>query len=521
MSLAPQSPPESPNLRVAVAGLMYETNSFTPGKATLSTIQNAGWVDGRDVLTFGGGIDSISGALLVAEAENIDLVPTTVAGPMSGPTVAAGVFEALRERMISALLPLRGTVDGVYLSLHGAMVCEDQDDVEGALMREVAEVMGVPVAASFDLHTYFTDQMGEATPLIAGYHTLPHIDMVETGERAMRLLVHRLRGGNPVLAWAHIPMITSAEGQDTNEQPVRSIIDRIEQMIEHPRVLDGTLFMSQPWLDVPDHSWSALIVTDDDAELAKTLVSEIATMAWDVREKVVAPKVSVADAIQRVCELEPNGAPFVLSDGADSVSAGAAGDGVEILAALVNAPLPGPAYVIVTDAAAVARCHEAGIGATLRLDIGGTISPQFFEPTQIEGEVHYLASDGYESIYPPVHVNPGRVAVIRTANGTHAVLTERPVAQLDREAYHHVGLDLRNAHLGVAKSAGGYRAHYEPIARECIDVATRGPADSRIAELPFTRITHPVFPFEQSFAWTPEPRVSGTSAEATTGGATR
>lgn len=502
----------SGSLRVAVAGLLWETNTFAPGLATVDTLRSSGWADGDDVLTYGQGIDSIAGAMKVAHAHGVTLVPTTATGPASGSTIAAGEYAKFRARLLDGLRPLVGQVDGVYLSLHGAMVCEDEDDVEGDIMQAVSDMMGVPVAASFDLHTHFTDKMGRATPLISGYHTCPHIDIYDVGERSMELLIHRLKGGKPSLAWVQIPMQASAEGHDTNVEPMVSVFARLEQMMEDPKVIDGAVFMTQPWLDVPDLGWTAIVVTDDDPELAQRLASELAEMAWERRTRLAAPKVEISDAMQRICAVshDPTLGPFVLSDGADSVSAGAAGDGVELASALAAAPLPGPAMFVVADAPAAAQCLAAGVGARVNLSLGGSVSTRFFTPAPFEGTVVSLHDGNYGSIYPPRPIEAGTIAVVRVDNGLHLIITERPVPQLDLEIYSHIGVDPRSVHVLVAKSAGGYRAFFEPISRECIDVATRGPADSRITELPFERITRPLYPFDPDLTWTPAPQVTVT-----------
>lgn len=498
------------SLRVAVAGLLWETNSFSPGLATIDTLRSSGWADGDDVFTYGQGIDSIAGAMKVAQAHGVTLIPTTATGPASGSTIAAGEYSKFRERLLDGLRPHVGKVDGVYLSLHGAMVCEDEDDVEGDIMQAVAQLMGVPVSASFDLHTHFTDKMGRATPLISGYHTCPHIDIFEVGERSMELLIHRLRGGKPSLAWVQIPMQASSEGHDTNEEPVVSIIARLKQMLEEPRVLDGALFMTQPWLDVPELGWTAVVVTDDDPELAQRYAAELGEMAWSRRTRLHAPKVEIADAVARVCaeSHDPTLGPFVLSDGADSVSAGAAGDGVELASALAAAPLPGPAYFVIADAAAAAQALAAGVGARVSLSLGGSVSTRFFTPAPFEGTVVSLHDGRYNSIYPPRPIEAGTVAVVRVDNGLHLIVTEHPVPQLDLEVYGHIGVDPRSAHVLVAKSAGGYRAFFEPIARECIDVATAGPADSRLTQMPFSRITRPLYPFDPELSWSPKAQVT-------------
>lgn len=493
--------------RIAIAGLMFEANTFAPGVTDQTAFETSTFAEGDAVLTVGEGLDSIAGAVAVARAAGVEVVPTTSAGAMSGPTIAAGVYPALRERLLAGLAPLRGLVDGVYLQLHGAMVAEDEPDVEGALLEAVTELMGVPVAASFDLHCHFTARMATATPLVAGYHTLPHVDMVQTGERAMRLLLARIGGAQPVIAWRKIPMITSSEGQDTNHRPISEVMARLREVITEPGVLDASLFMTQPWLDVPELAWSAVVVTDGRQELAQRRADELAQMAWDRRERVLAPKVSVDDALATAAQMQPDPArgPFVLGDGADSVSAGATGDGVEVLAGFLRSQatggLTGRAQVVVTDAAAARRCTQAGVGAEVTLSVGGSLATAFHSPVEITGTVVTVTDGRYQSLYPPAPVDLGGAVVVRVGERVHVVVVQRPASQLDYQLYRRVGLDPRDAHVVVTKSAGGYRAFFEPIARACIDVDTHGPSDSRIERMPFTRVDRPLYPLDADLAW--------------------
>jgi microcystin degradation protein MlrC len=46
------------------------------------------------------------------------------------------------------------------------------------------------------------------------------------------------------------------------------------------------------------------------------------------------------------------------------------------------------------------------------------------------------------------------------------------------------------------KSAGGFKAVYEPFAAEIMYLDTLGPADSDLTRLPFERITRPLWPWD-------------------------
>lgn len=488
-------------MRVAVASLMYESNSFAPGTTGIETFRSVAFADGAEVLTIGDGLDSIAGAAAEAEELGLELVPTTLAIGIGGPLVAAGTFALLERRVLDGL-ESAGEFDGIYLQLHGAMVCEDEPDAEGALLRAIRARFGVPIAVSLDLHAHVTARMLAATPLIAGFHTLPHVDMRETGARALRMLAAVLRGATPVAAWCKIPMLTSAEGQDTNVPPVDALFELVRATAAQPGVLDASLFMAQPWLDVTEHGWTALVVADADTAAAASGAERIAAAAWAVRHQVLAPKLSIPDAVARAAAaaFDPALGPFVLADGADSVSAGCPGDGPELAAALALADLPGPAFAILTDEPAVRACERAGVGAKLQLQVGATIAPGFHQPIELEVEVETLSAGRYTSLYPPAPMDLDGVAVVRSGS-LHLVLTAGRACQLDYELYLSVGLDPRQAHVVAVKSAGGYRAYFEPIARECIDVESAGPSDSRLERLPFRNLGRPMFPFDPDLEW--------------------
>ena len=76
------------------------------------------------------------------------------------------------------------------------MAAENEDDPEGFLLAESRKIVGerVPIVASFDLHGVLTDRMLQHADAIVIYHTYPHVDFFETGQRAARLLVRLMNG---------------------------------------------------------------------------------------------------------------------------------------------------------------------------------------------------------------------------------------------------------------------------------------------------------------------------------------
>ena len=143
----------------------------------------------------------------------------------------------------------------------------------------------------------------------------------------------------------------------------------------------------------------------------------------------------------------------------------------------------------VTDAAAVDRCFEAGIGAEVTLrGRRHRRRPAFFSPVDAD-------RPGRHARRRPLRHRAADQADATSAGsrssstaGCRVVLTADKAPQLDASIYHRAGLWPQHARIVQVKSAGGFRAAYDPFAAATIYVDTPGPADSDLTRLPFRRI---------------------------------
>ena len=484
--------------RVAVAGITFESNSFAPGLTTMDAFERYLLVEGDQVLTAGFGKDEIGGAISVADELGIVLVPVFAADGGCGPTVSDETYGQLKDQLFLKLSKVLDSVDGVYLRLHGAMTAESYEDVEGDLIESLRAIVGpdFPIAVSCDFHAHFTEKMAQGTALIAGYQTCPHLDFFETGARAMRLMAIELANGKTAtLSYRKLKLMASSEGHDTTFGPMRAVLDRLHEIEKMPEVLDATVFCTQPWLEVAELGWSALVVTKDNPSLGQKLADELALMMWDRREAVLFRKEKVADVVAEINSSDSSSKPFILAEGADSPSAGSQGDSNYLLKYLLDNPINGDVYMTVTDAAVAKKCFEAGVGGEVTSDIGGTLSPVFFTPIEVTGVVVTLCDGVYQSKYPSKMFNSGPTAVLKVQD-IYIVVTSKPAFMLDYQIYLRVGLDFTSAKAVQVKSAGSYRAYYGPLAYKCIDFASPGSSDSRLPKMPFTKPRRPLWPFD-------------------------
>lgn len=484
--------------KVAVAGITFESNSFSPGLTYMDAFERYLRVQGPEVLTAGFGKDEIGGAVSVANELGIELVPVFAADGGCGPTVSDETYEILKRELFFKLSEVLNSVDGVYLRLHGAMTTESCEDVEGDLIESLRTIVGpdFPIVVSCDFHAHFTEKMARNTALLVGYQTCPHLDIFETGARAMRLIAAELADiKKTTLSYRKIKMMSSSEGHDTSFGPLRAVMDRLHEIEKMPGVLDATIFCTQPWLDVTELGWSVLVVTRDNPSLGQKLVDELAMMMWDQREAVLFRKDKVETIVAEINASESLARPFIIADGADSTSAGSQGDSNYLLKYLLQNPINGTVYMTVTDAALAKKCFDMGIGGDITSDVGGTLSPLFFTSIEVSGKVITLCDGIYQSKYPSKMFNAGPTAVLKVGE-IFIVVTSKPAFMLDYQLYLRVGLDFTAAKAVQVKSAGAYRAYYGPLAFKCIDMASPGSSDSRLPKLPFTKPRRPLWPFD-------------------------
>jgi microcystin degradation protein MlrC len=483
--------------RVLFAYLVQETCSFATTKFDLESFRRYFLDFGDEVLLRhrGGGLEP-AGAIAAAEEEGLELVPVLASYGGTGGPVTDETYAFFRERVLDAARREASSVDGVLLCLHGAMVTESLDDPEGDLLPAVRQIVGpeVPLVISLDLHAHFTEAMAGAVDAVVAYHTFPHVDFYDTGYRAMKLLGRVLRGEvRPVVAHRKLPMITSAEPQNTTRPLGAEVMGRVLAAEGEPGVLAAAILMVQPQLDLPNLGWSVVVTANANRELAQNKADEIGEFAWQNRRRFHYQRTPVSEALRRAREGE--GGPYVLADTADATSGGAEGDSTWLLRGLLAEPVPGQSLVLICDPEAVAACVAAGVREEVEVEVGGKLAPAFSQPVQVRGRVRTLSDGRFQMKHPQMPADRGRTAVLQVGE-VYIVLSEKPVYTWDEECYRSVGLFPREAKVVQVKAQNGFRPVYEPFAKEIMELDAPGPTDGNLRRLPYKRVTRPLFPLD-------------------------
>lgn len=484
-------------MRIAIASLLQETNTFSPQATRRDQFIIT---PTRDLLVRQRNENAeLQGFADALEKAGAEIVPVFSGWAVSYGRITTTDFHGLVKEITDGLRAA-GPVDGVLLALHGAWAAEGIDSADGFVLQAVRQQLGpqVSVVITLDLHANLTRSMWQtADPLIA-YRTCPHTDLRTTGQRAGEMLLSMLRREiRPSSCAVKIPMVVQAEHMMSDRGEFREILEHARSLEAQPRVLAASLFAVQPWLDVEELGWSALVITDNDPTLAKRLARELAGFAWARRRTFVISLPNVDEALDEAMKAE--GGPVVIGEGADGTMGGAPGDGTSLIDGVLRKRLDVTVAAVVVDPEAAHAAARAGVGKTVTLDVGGKLDPTYARSVHVTGRVK-LISDGvfhYKGrCYNGREVNMGMGVVLQVGKMS-LLISERPVTTTDPELYRSHGIEPRDMKLVFVKSPLAMRTEYEPISKKVLIVNSPGCCSPNLLSLPFQRRPRPMFPFEE------------------------
>ena len=382
--------------KILIAECKQEVASFNPVRSHYDDFRVS---FGNDVIARHRGVRSeVAGALSVFESPaGTQVVPVYSARSMTSGGILAGPdFERVAREFLSSV-HRAGPVDAVYFALHGAMASENEDDPEGYLLAETRKILGeqIPIVVSLDLHGVLTDRMLQHSDAVVMYHTYPHVDFYETGQRAARLLVRILAGEvNPVTAVVTIPALVRGDELITETGLLGGIIRAAKAIEESSGGLVAGMFIGNPFTDLPGLCSRSVVVTDSDPARAEREAVKLAEAFWGVRARLQASLTGLEEAVQIA---KTTTGTVILTDAADATSSGASGDSNAILRALLDNGYQGKALIPIVDPPAVRAAFAAGVGNTVRTQVGGALDTKRFRPLPIEARVRLLSDGRFRS----------------------------------------------------------------------------------------------------------------------------
>lgn len=480
-------------MKILVAGFQHETNTFAPSKAGYDNfVRGEGFpamARGDELYALEDVNLALGGFIGQAKKNGHSLVPVIWAGA----SPCAHVLKDAYERIVGEIVDAACTreFDAIYLDLHGAMVAEHTDDGEGELLARLRSVIGdkVPLVASLDLHANVTKAMLNASDGLLAYRTYPHVDMAETGRAALSYLESLMSSSMPVhKAVRRLPFLIPLNAMCTLIEPACSAYATLASMAA-PGLLSLSFAPGFPAADF-DECGPVLWGYGHDREAVEEAVEQLYRQLTEDEEKWGVDLLDPSDAVAQAIRISSDGDTVVIADTQDNPGAGGDSNTTGLLRELIAQDAQDAALGLMYDPAAALAAHQAGVGARIRVALGGGAGVEGDEPLEGEFEVTHL-SNGRCVFEGPMmtgmKADLGPVACLKTG-GVSVVVSSVKVQMLDRNLYRVGGVVPERMRILVNKSSVHFRADFGAIAKSILVARSPGPVIADPADLPWKRL---------------------------------
>ena len=488
--------------RVMIGGMLHETNTFNPFSTGLEKFKSRELFYGDEIIIKRRGTNTeVGGFIKGFQKSDIEIVPSVLASAMPSGPVTAHAVDTILSAMLDCLE--ENSIDGILLSMHGAMVTENTDDGEGYILEQIRAKVGpdIPVVITLDLHAVLTSLMASHADAITIYRTYPHLDQAERGIEAVFIMSRILNGAvQPVVETSKQPLLIGPPHNVLpHDIPMKQVMDRARQMEQDiPGVIcacPAQGFMQQ---DVPYAGTGVAVTTDDDPDLALKLAEELGAMMFKYRSEYIVELPGPAEAVYLAKKSDRP--PVAIADSGDNIGAGTPGDGTALLHEIFRQDIDS-AFVQLCDPEAAQVASKAGIGSTITVTVGGKSDPVYGPSVEITGKVRTL-SDGiylnrqWGGYQAGVTENMGMSARI-DCGGITVVVTSMAVSPNNIMHANSIGVYPEDYRMSVCKGGLAFREAYKPpVTNSYIQCDTPGYSSSNLNNFTFKKIKRPIFPLD-------------------------
>ena len=479
-------------MKIAVAGFQHETNRFSPVQTSCQDfVQEDGWpglTQGRKLWDVFLEANIPLGGFLQYAKQHFDAVPILWASAEPAGLVHDDAFDQITDMILEGLqaaMPL----DGIYLDLHGAMVCQSYEDGEGEFLRRLRNRLGneIPIAVSLDLHANVTPESVALADVMTIYRTYPHIDMADTGYRAGALLRQIIATGQkPHCAFRQLPFLIPLPDQCTNLEPARTLYEKLP--LEHDlETGSADIALGFPASDIAQMG-PAIVAYDYSKKNARQRADQLEQALLDAESSFNMPIYRTKEAVRLALQRGPQKRPIILADAQDVSGAGSMSDSTELLEELARVGIRNCAVGAIYDKEVVKTAHSLGVGAEFSCELGDNFSGP--EQAGFQGRFRVVAlSDGmfeyHGEMMSGITAKIGPTAALELVHDTaeiQIVVTSERIQLLDQAIMSHIGIKPEEKSYLAIKSVVHFRADFDSIADEIIIVEARGFSPCRFRE---------------------------------------
>nr|WP_255455782.1 M81 family metallopeptidase [Ruegeria sp. PrR005] len=417
----------------------------------------------------------------MAEEKGWEVIESlTAAAQPAGPTVRA-VYEGFRDEILADIE--RSQPDVLLMSMHGAMVADGYDDCEGDMMARARAVMGPDkvIGLELDPHNHLTQTMLDNATLIINFKEYPHVDAPERARELFVMAADAAEGKTkPVMRAQDCRMLTIIE---TMKEPSKTYVQAMKDAEGKDGILSVSLTHGFPWADVADVGARTLVIADGDADKAARVAKEFADKLWNIRDGLRMDYPDISEALDIVAA--SNHGPIALADMGDNAGGGAPADSTFFLQEILRRGMKDIAHGIFWDPVLVTMCQDAGVGARMRVRLGGKICKESGEAVDLDVTVRAIRENMTQKLGETDM--PMGTGVWLDADGVHLVVSSLRTQNFSPSVYTDLGIDITQMRALIPKSTNHFYQNFERISPQVVHVRTPGTVTPDMTIIPFTK----------------------------------
>jgi microcystin degradation protein MlrC len=468
-------------MKLLIACLATETNTFSPmptGRLAFEAAMVSRQATDKPAMLFSAALHEWRRMGTERGWEVIESL--TAAAQPAGTTVRA-VYEAFRDEILADIE--KHQPDVLLMSMHGAMVADGYDDCEGDMMSCARAIMGPDkvIGLELDPHNHLTQTMLDNATLIINFKEYPHVDAPERARELFVMAADAAEGKTKPVMRAHdCRMLTIIE---TMKEPARTYVQDMKDAEGKDGILSVSLTHGFPWADVADVGAKTLVIADGDADKAATTARFFANKLWDIRDGLRMEYPDISEALDIVSAA--NHGPVALADMGDNAGGGAPADSTFFLQEILKRGMKDIAHGIFWDPVLVTMCQDAGVGARMRVRLGGKICKESGEAVDVEVTVRAIRENMTQKLGDADM--PMGTGVWLDADGVHLIVSSVRTQNFSPTAYADLGLDISELKAVIPKSTNHFYQNFERICPQVIHVRTPGTVTPDMTIIPFTK----------------------------------
>ena len=468
-------------MKLLIAALATETNTFSPMPTGRLAFENTmvtreGTKQEANLFTA-----PMHEWRRMGEERGWELIESLAAMAQPAGTTIRDVYEGYRDEILRDIETHQPDI--LLMSMHGAMVADGYDDCEGDMMARARALMGPDkvIGLELDPHNHLTEAMLRNATLIINFKEYPHVDAPERARELFIMAADAAEGKTKPVMRAHdCRMLTIIQ---TMKEPAKTFVQAMKDAEGKDGILSVSLTHGFPWADVADVGAKTLVIADGDADAAARTAKAFAEKLWGIREGLRMDYPDISKALDIVSAA--NHGPITLADMGDNAGGGAPADSTFFLKEILGRGMKDIAHGIFWDPVLVTMCQDAGVGARLRVRLGGKICRESGDPLDLDVTVRAIRENMTQKLGDSDM--PMGTGVWLDADGVHILVSSIRTQNFSPSAYTDLGLDLAGMRAVIPKSTNHFYQNFERISPEVIHVRTPGTVTPDMTIIPFTK----------------------------------